>query len=285
MSEPASSLQMEDTEFDIRLKTSRRRHILWFITLALSFCTASLAWLNTKLQQKNNQLEGEIQVLRTRLRMAEKQLVFESERKERTPERESDPKNLAAALYRASARKFIAANRLGDLRPIPDVDWQQIHRTATGINHEKGIVTIESKEEEWAVLEGDGWDSYIVEMEIRPETDGATLFVQSSPDGTGYLLEVPCDKNEVVHAHDYSAGNDRGRVELKNEEMWLVQNEWQRLSLFVTREEVVCYVGNKRACELKSDGDKGTGIGFFGWSGVKAQYRNIRIALREREDK
>jgi hypothetical protein len=166
---------------------------------------------------------------------------------------------------------------LSDWQPIPLDHWKQAEGKGEGVSVEGDLLKLRASGDVWRLFGNDNWDRYMVDMEVRTE-NWATVLVGGSASGSGYVLEFPSNPLHTFHRHRFRDGRNEEETPATTQGFRLVPGEWHRIRVFVSPNRVVVYLNDLRIYDFPpTDFPRGR-FGIFGWSGLAADYRNMRIA-------
>lgn len=167
--------------------------------------------------------------------------------------------------------------QLDDWKPVPPESWEGAEGAGKGISAEGGIVCLAAPGDVWRLFGEGEWDRYLADLEIRTRNWG-TIFVGADKSGSGYLLELPTNPIDTFHMHRMREGRNEEEIPAAAQAIRLVPGDWHRVRLFVSPTRVIVYLDDVRVYDFApADFPRGK-FGIYGWSGVSADYRNIRVA-------
>jgi hypothetical protein len=167
---------------------------------------------------------------------------------------------------------------LSDWQPIPLEHWKQAEGKGEGVSVEGEMVRLRASGVVWRLFGEENWDRYMVDLEARTES-WATVLVGGTASGSGYLIEFPANPIHTVHMHRFRDGVNEAEMPATTQAVRLVPGEWYRIRVFVSPIRVVVYLNGLRLYDFPPTAYSHGKFGIFGWSGVAADYRNIRIAM------
>ena len=169
--------------------------------------------------------------------------------------------------------------------PISEKMWEAASGNGSGVSVKGNVLSLNSQNSKaWRLIGDRKWDRYMADMEVRTNSY-VCLYIGGNENVSGYLIEFPATRDDSFHMHHLREGEDVKEVKAKEQRLRLSPGEWHRVRVFVSPKRVIANLDDVRIYDFFSFEFPEGKFGVYGWEGMAAEYRNIRVLLPAEEAK